>query len=458
MNSPTVRIGLLVLAAVLALSGLGGTALAAGDLFDDAYADCPHKTRLRDGQIADLTVARDAEEEDHVNVAWAATDPATWGLGPNAYSTSLVVILDDGGDLETRTLALGARKATFEGVATGTEVKVQMAIVVDTAEGDYLISDILETSINQSLSKPSFSTGWTIKGAHDGFLGIFTDLVDIPLDDLADDMGRMYYIGYNENFANYRPGTAVYKHVPATPRLRIGLLHGGENDGARDDVKFDAYVIRLIDADGDVVPEGDDVRMVKSDYGQDFETSAATDFTDGYYDRALVLEIDNENVYSDINSQNAEGEADRALLVADKPYSNVRVNKGGTIMPAAYQNSAIRWPSDSEAPIGTVIAIAVDVPGTGDVYAPAPDVHRDFPIDTLASDRTYTIEAWAVNEDHEVISPKATLKVRPSEQPPTALGGGARRFQDYRNTPLFVPPVPAVTSGTLLTTVFTVLE
>ena len=26
---------------------------------------------------------------------------------------------------------------------------------------------------------------------------------------------------------------------------------------------------------------------------------------------------------------------------------------------------------------------------------------------------TYTIEAWAVNEDGEVISPKATLKVHP---------------------------------------------
>ena len=35
-----------------------------------------------------------------------------------------------------------------------------MAIVVDTADGDYLISDILERSINQSLTEPSFSTGW----------------------------------------------------------------------------------------------------------------------------------------------------------------------------------------------------------------------------------------------------------------------------------------------------------
>ncbi len=68
------RSGLL---ALLALALLAGGSFAAGDLFDDDYADCPHGTPLRDGEIADLTVARDAEEADEVNVAWAATDPAT---------------------------------------------------------------------------------------------------------------------------------------------------------------------------------------------------------------------------------------------------------------------------------------------------------------------------------------------------------------------------------------------
>ena len=42
---------------------------------------------------------------------------------------------------------------------TGVEVTVQMAIVVDTADGKYLISDILEQSINQSLTEPAFSRG-----------------------------------------------------------------------------------------------------------------------------------------------------------------------------------------------------------------------------------------------------------------------------------------------------------
>ena len=145
--------------ALLALVVLSGGSFAAGDLFDDDYHDCPAKTRLRDGQIADLTLARDAEEENEVNVSWATTDPATWGLGTNAYRTSLVVLLDDGvNDLKAQTLSLGTRKKTFSGVATGTEVKVQMAIVVDTAEGDYLISDILEAQVFQSLSSPVFTS------------------------------------------------------------------------------------------------------------------------------------------------------------------------------------------------------------------------------------------------------------------------------------------------------------
>ncbi len=459
MKSTILRIGLLALAAVLALTGLVGTALAAGDLFDNAYQDCPTKTRLRDGQIADLALARDAEDENKVNVSWAATDPATWGLGPNAYSTSLVVILDDGGDLATKTLSLGSRKATFEEVATGTEVTVQMAIVVDTAEGDYLISDILETSINQSLTAPSFSTGWIIEGAHPAFGAAFAYLVDIPLEDLASDIGRMYYIGYNANFGNYRAGANLtIPTEPSTPRLRIGLAHGGEDDDGRDDVKFDAYLIRLIDEDGDVVPEGDDVRTMESDYGQSFESATVANFTDGNYDNHLVLKLEYGSAYSFLPVTNqpqqsaanrATGAANRATLVSHGPLVNVRISDGGSIAPALYQNPSLQWETEAISPLSKVVALAVAVPNGGEVYALAPDAHRDFPIDTLASDRTYTIEAWAVNEDQEVISPKATLKVRPSEQAPTTLGADAARFQDYLSTH---------TSGTLLTTNFTVLK
>ena len=298
------------LLALLALAVISGGSLAAGDLFDDDYKDCPHKTRLRDGQISDLSVNRDSDDEDEVNVSWAATDPATWGLGANAYSTSLVVILDDG-SLNTETLSLGSRKTTFDGVDTGREVTVQMAIVVDTADGKYLISDILEKSINQSLTEPSFSGNWyripaigargdnsaaqspdvRLKDANgnvldrtDTTLAARFTAVDTAADFQYDSEmvanGAMYYIGYNENFANYTAGTASYSHSPSTQRLRIGLAHSAnETADERDDVDFDAYIIRIADSDGDVVDEGDDVKTVPNNYGTGSTFYTDTDAT-----------------------------------------------------------------------------------------------------------------------------------------------------------------------------------
>ena len=453
------------LLALLALALLAGGSLAAGDLFDDDYADCPHRTRMRDGEIADLTVARDAEEENEVNVAWAATDPATWGLGSNAYNASLVVILDDNdGDPVSKTLSLGSRKTTFDGVATGQEVTVQLAVVVDTAEGDYLISDILEASVNQSLTAPSFSTGWIVSGRHPCFVNRFTELVDIPFPEL----GKLYYIGYNENFANYRPGTAVYNHRPETPRFRIGLAHGGENDDARDNVKFDTYLLRLVDEDGDVVPEGDDVPTMAG-YGQQYFSASVQGCIAGNYDRVLILDLNytNTGLTNDLN----ESAAVRAALAARGPVFNVRINDGGTVVKPMYQQriSRLTWSlvsgsdNDGVYPNDRIVAHAVDIQTADEIFAYLPDAHRDFPVDVLASDRTYTIEAWAVNEDREVMSPKATLKIHPVEYVHTLVPGSGQyppgRLQDYLNIPLVFPRVVrAPQNGTLLITDFTVLK
>ncbi len=528
MISSTVRIGLLGLVALLALTGLGGGVLAAGDLFDDAYKDCPHKTRLRDGQIDDLTVNRDADDEDHVNVSWSATDPATWGLGPNTYSTSLVVILDDqDGDPVAKTLSLGSTKTTFEGIKTGTEVTVQMAIVVDTAEGDYLISDILERSINQSLTAPDFSGPWHRMRV--GGSGLSVTLgesdVSIPPDirlkglkvtELAasqkkiDDVrkekdfqydsemvanGRMYYIGYNENFANYRPGTtspAAYAHSPSTPRLRIGLAHGNETDGERDDVDFDAYLIRIEDADGDVVQEGDDVATVATDYGTahtsyswDTDGAATGPGTQGFKTAArklFIYDLVSPTAGSPMVRVNAKGETTPAL-------HNVRIVDGSDIAVGMHRTGAPRNPAGNAVtpPSLSIVKVGVssgslfasslftiglpqigpnpptEVGATmevGEVYANPPDEHRDFPIDTLNSDETYTITAWAVNEDGEVISPVATLNLRPVDKTVT-LGGGAAGLKDYLNTTTPVATAGSeagVYQGTLIVTEFTVLK
>ena len=67
-----------------------------------------------------------------------------------------MAILDDNdGDPVVKALSLGTRKAAFDQVKTGTGVTVRLAVVMETADGDRLISDVLEQTINQSLTEPA---------------------------------------------------------------------------------------------------------------------------------------------------------------------------------------------------------------------------------------------------------------------------------------------------------------
>lgn len=443
MKSTTLRIGLLVLVAGLALTGLGGAALAAGDLFDKSYTDCPHKTRLRDGQIDNLAVNRDAKEADEVNVSWESTDPATWGLGANAYRTTLVVILDDGqGDDEVKSTSLGTRSIKFDEVAKGTEIEVQLAIVTETPDGKYLISDIHSSAINQSLSKPLFYS--TFKGS---YVTVAAAAPDTAQQIETKDIGKFYFIGYNENFHNYKADGLTTR--PSTPRLRIGLRHGGESDKAREDVDFDHYIIRIEDEDKDVVSEGDDVSTV--------ETTPKFLISVFGIIRPVFQGVDVGTVLSG--------------LAASSRY-NVRVNAGGKITPSIYNQSlgeGVEQPQvlpfgrglaynehalASQATLKAEIvdgAVVVGVLGNqlnvGRFYAAAQQEHRDFPIDTLNSDETYTISAWAVDEDDHVISPVQTLEVRPTDTRTSIT-----TIADYLNVS---PGVPV--TNVYLTT-FTVLE
>ena len=92
----------------------------------------------------------------------------------------------------------------------------------------------------------------------------------------------------------------------------------------------------------------------------------------------------------------------------------------------------------------------------GDVYANPPDEYRNFPIDTLSSDVKYTISAWAVNDDDEVISPVAKLTLSPINERVT-LGFPTSGLRDYLNTTT-VSATEGVRSGTLIVTEFTVIE
>ena len=410
-------LGRACLLALLALAVLSGGGLAAGDLFDDDYADCPHRTRLRDGQIANLSATRVADDEHEVTVSWAGTDPATWGLGPNAFHTSLVVLLDDdSGTLHSRSLALDTRQATFDNVATGTEVTVQLAIVVDTAAGDYLISDILEAGVHQSLSPPRF---WrqVRRGPAGG-----------PWEAGQATEGRYYFIGYGETFVNYKqaPGGPAIGTLPATPRLRVGLVHGGEDDDARDAVDFASYVLRITDSDGDVVPEADDMATRDAAEVPLQGNVARFDPAATHYTHGVIY----------VGTVGLSSEATLASI--DGKFSNVRVNEGGAIRenlwnggpkPTGTQNDGTaagfgnrrltpQAPTDIDACCGLnandLFPSSYLVPNI--IHVKYADAFRDFPMDVLASDETYTLTAWAVNEDDEVISPVETLRVHPLDR------------------------------------------
>ncbi len=464
---------------LLALVAVSGTSLAGGDLFDDDYFDCPARTRLQGGQIADLTVSRDSEDADEVNVSWTSTDPASWGLGSNAFNTFLVLLLDDDdGDPLSQSLSLGLNKTTFDGVKTGAEVRVEMAIVVGAADGDYLISDILREDINQSLETPSFSGKWyqllqTTPGT--GYETPDAD-PDTPGHQYTFEGvggGSMYYIGYNENFANYRKGTANYTHNPSTPRLRIGLAHSANDDEqGRDNVDFESYVIRIVDSDGDVVTEGDDVPTLASDYG--FGINSNTDTVRQTLNKLWIHDISDTSYPTFSNSgtiirtsagagfQYASNFVFNASTHRDtgEILSNVRVKDGSQITPAMHQLPAtvLTRMTDSEVAPPSISMMKVDTTGNGNqtlyrdagqVFAHPPDAHRDFPVDTLATDESYTITAWAVNEDGEVISPVATVKVHPTDNTVTLTATAG--LEDYLNQ-------TAVGTGTLVVTTFTVIK
>ena len=397
-----------VLGLLLGLLVLGKAGFAGGDLFDADYADCPSWSRLSAGQVRDLTVTRDADDAHTVHVAWRATDPDTWGMGPNAFHAQLVAILDDGGRSPVvQSLSLGSRRAVFDEVRTGTEVTVQLGIVVETPDHAYLVSDTVSTTIDQSLTEPAFfTTQW--------MQGVAPHLPQAPVPG-----GTFYYVGYNEAFGNYRAASGLLTR-PHTPRLRIGLAHGGESDEQRDTVDFDSYVIRITDEDGDVVPEGHDVTTLRSDYG----------------DKQLVTWCIMQSLADNTD-----------------PFSNLRVVDDGDILASMYasppgfvldpESSAMLFKEvilerSGTAVLGVPASLAAVVTpervieDTADpqtfLYAPPPDEHRDFPIDVLASDTTYVLAAWAVNGDGETISPVATLKVRPQDR---SYRDAINMVQDY---------------------------
>ena len=396
-----------VLWAVLVSLGISGGGWAHDDLFASEYTDCPPWGRLRSGQISDLTLARDADDANRVHVRWTATDPRTWRMGSHTFDAYLVLLLDDGGPVATRRLPLASRATAFDDVRTGTEVTVELGIVIETPDDAYLISDVVGARIDQSIGEPAFfTTEWK--------QGVAPSLAQTPIAG-----GTFYYVGYNEAFGNYRAASGLLTR-PRTPRLRIGLAHAGETDAQREAVEFASYVIQITDQDGDVVPEAHDVTTMVSMYGaKRLVTWCIMQDLSGNADLFSNLRINDDG---DIRASMYWASPPFVLDPVSQavPFKEVRLLEGSTEVTGV--------------PVSITAAVTPDrlIEDSADantfLYALPPDAHRDFPIDVLASDVTYTLTAWAVNEDGETISPAASLQVRPQDR---SYGDAINVVQDY---------------------------
>ena len=140
----------------LALGVNSGTGKAGDTLFDADHRVRPHQTRLQSGGIADPTLSRDFDEEDEVHAAWTAAHPGHRRLGANACRASLAAILDDNdGDPVGQGPVPGHPQGRLRPGRTGTPVPVQPVVVMETADGSWPISDILEPTRHRSLTEPA---------------------------------------------------------------------------------------------------------------------------------------------------------------------------------------------------------------------------------------------------------------------------------------------------------------
>ena len=515
------------LAALVATALLSGIGVARGDLFDDDFTDCPSSLRFQEEKdlITDLTISRstDADTQNEITVSWKTSDPASWGLGStdfydaphtaearadaarlagwweaNAFNVSHVVILDDkvNPPVEKRT-PLGITSVTFKNVATHTEAEVQMALVVASASGDVVVSDILQTNVLENLAeqglegqalllmdKPSFSTPWEYQATEGSNL--------IPNDQLSGDylvnykktpQGGFYYIGYGYNFVNYSiditepfsdgfffetypywefapgstyPPTPPHLVPPIPLHLRIGLKHSGAPDAdTLDQIDFKGYTIRIADEDGDQV-------------GSSVLTVPPGNVRLGY----TYLKRDGIKVYNEFNlDSNLPDKFNTIYNVnvvgSDKHFPAVNV---GSQDPAAFAlqvgGSTLRDVPGAVSPLLSPRYIVSPVaPGklatpVGDFWwATPPDEIGVFPTDTFSSDITYTLEAWGVNKDGRAISPRTLLTVRTNTTTYPALATGATQLHALRDAFNFSSTFTARRfSSEFIVTAFTVIK
>ncbi len=423
------RVGWIVLLALLVLGTLGSGALAGRNLFDEDYTDCPSGTRLQ--ALSNVRVMR-TDEEDELKVSWDMTQPASWRLGPNVYSASITLILESDDKTITSDKALGSTSHTFEDLAQSTEWKVQVAVT----DRGYVISDIVEADITSSAPAPWFDIPiWYGQPSAKTVAGYKEYLP-------KNRVGRFYYLGFNKEFRSWyitrdngNAGAPDEIDSPAdlTPKFRVGLRHNMEKPDL-DEVDFDHFRVRVLDSGGDDML-GFDAKTVgnnrESPVTDLFKGSPLYQETQGNTPRVnqgWMWNVGNFPLSSfDSSGQYTPGSGDtihfanyarsrklenggapsiRSLFVTNPAYAlgttsatSSILEETKTMLSGAHIRSG--YPSADAFASASVTYTGFHTFGPEGVY--------DLPADIFREDDNYTIMGWMENEDDEQISPRTSI-------------------------------------------------
>ena len=437
-KSYSLRLGLMALVVVLIFGALGSLSLAR-DAFDDDYDDCPSRTRL--DAVEGLAIDR-TDEADEIRVSWDALPTSTLrSLGSNSYKARLTIIVDGDDKDRDENVALGDTSRVFDEIDFTKELTISVAVTL----GDYVISDIAEVDFTSGMPAPKFSTGIRMApstaadfdASPSGLAKTprWLDLSGTTDDDNVEarEYGSFYYLGFNDLFDNWyirtKGGTiadtdASPASKPSSPKFRVGLAHGN-GTLTPGDADFENYRIVIEDSNGDHL-------------GYQAETVAATNT----YGNDKIVFGESTTLLTSVNltapgSSNTAG--DSASYFTNIRRSNRLDNprSGDPARNAYFAEVSIGTDFPLEGPGNDDLSYAnigvVDpngwideTLGASSLFADAPVEYFDFPRDVFEDDGTYTIKAWAEDDDSTRISPQASIELNVREQ-----GTSTSRYMGY---------------------------
>ncbi len=240
--------------------------------------------------------------------------------------------------------------------------------------------------------------------------------------DALKDLGTFYYLGFNDLFDNWYVAAGGADQRPKKAKFRVGLRHGNDKLVAGD-ADFENYRIVIEDSNGDLL--GYQAETVVA--GRTYDGNKIVFSSDTTDDNAVVTYLNETDVGA-----------------TTKNFSNIRLSNRvtGSAAVSPYFGRALDGSDpDFARPttlrkdltygnVGLVDPKKNQFPAAGVVYADAPLEYFDFPSDVFEADGSYTIKAWAEDDDGTRISPQASIVLGAQERE-SATGNVVAGYTGY---------------------------